>query len=1013
MRAFPQLCRLASSLLLASGLAVAQGAAADCRVPALQQPLRFLVNAGQWDDSVAFCSSGGDAVSWVFVDGFSQRFERRSASPTEAGGATADGALLRIRVRDGGGRPVGESPAPGLYHFHRNGRSVTTGAFGSARVVDVLPGVDLVVRPQAVDGAALAYDLHLDQAAALGDVVIDCQGCERIALDGSGGLTMDVRLPSGEVVSVQQSRPVCWQVIDGQHKPVEVAFRTLSATSYGFVGGDLVLDAPLVVDPGVAWSTLFGGGASDSIFDVTRRPGRGVWIAGYTSSFDLPGAGTGGNVLRGATDAFVARLEDDGRTLLWTAYIGGSDADEGRGLAVDDGERPVVVGWTHSTDFPVSSGAFQPVYSGASSILDIGDAFCCRLSADGSQVVGSTFLGAALDDVAEDVAIGPGGDAFVVGWTVSPFLPTSPGAVQPSLGGPVTLQSDGFVVRLSPDAGTLVYGTYLGGQNSDALTAIAVDATGRATVAGRSISPDYPMGPLPLQPSKRGSLEGVVSRLSPDATSLEVSTYLGGTASDELLGVALAADGSAWLAGYSTSSDLALPASALQSVLAGRQDAWLAHLSLDGRQLLASTLLGGDYEDAVRDIEVLADGSVLVVGESQDLLPYVSAGAPQQTFGGGQLDGFAAHLDSDLSGVRFATMLGGDGDDMLLAAAAGVDGMLLVAGTTFSSDFVTTPGALQTTRHGASDGMLLLLDPLRALSGGLVVQAAPADPLVTLAVGSPAVALPLELHNTTGRLLSVTRLEVFVGGTVAAGLAVDALEVWLDDPQTNGVLDLQVGGPVPLSADLGRTTVDLGPGAVVPPGQSVQLSVVVRPAVSLPDRCQLQAVTLGPEAWIVEAEGVGGAPAVAVLSPARIGGPVMARGPVAFPGDLDADGQQTVLDVRRMCRAIGESVPPTEDPDGDGVITSADVALLRASLLERPSILGCPAQVEPGQWITVDGWLPTAGLQATLGGRALSTAAVTGRSLALFVPVDQVAGPTVLELRASSGATTACVVEVL
>jgi hypothetical protein len=143
--------------------------------------------------------------------------------------------------------------------------------------------------------------------------------------------------------------------------------------------------------------------------------------------------------------------------LAYSTYLGGNSADEGYGIAVDASGNAYATGFTASSDFPTTLGAFQTTYGGGT------DAFVTKLNVAGSALVYSTYLGGDNYEVGLSIAVDALGNADVTGYTQSANFPTTPGAFQTTFGG----GSDAFVTKLNAGGSALVYSTYLGGSDGD------------------------------------------------------------------------------------------------------------------------------------------------------------------------------------------------------------------------------------------------------------------------------------------------------------------------------------------------------------------------------------------------------------------------------------------------------------------------------------------------------------------------------------------------------------------
>jgi hypothetical protein len=187
--------------------------------------------------------------------------------------------------------------------------------------------------------------------------------------------------------------------------------------------------------------------------------------------------------LKGASDAFVAKLNPSGSALVYATFLGGSGYDAGQGIAVDGAGNAYVTGFTVSTDFPTAN-ALQSRCNNCSLAGGVpgqgvsSDAFVTKLNPAGSTLVYSTYLGGSGADTGSSIAVDPPGNAYVTGYTASKDFPTMNPLQANNAGG-----YDAFVTKLKADGSTLVYSTYLGGSDNDLGFAIAVDPAGSATVA--------------------------------------------------------------------------------------------------------------------------------------------------------------------------------------------------------------------------------------------------------------------------------------------------------------------------------------------------------------------------------------------------------------------------------------------------------------------------------------------------------------------------------------------------
>jgi hypothetical protein len=391
--------------------------------------------------------------------------------------------------------------------------------------------------------------------------------------------------------------------------------------------------AELSATGALRWEVVLGGSGVDTGQGVAVGRDGVVYLAGRTASADFPVLHALQPRLAGrgcpdapCSDAFVARFGPDGR-LLSSTYLGGSLDEEARGIAVDDRGSAYVVGDTTSPDLPTVS-ALQPRAAGVACAGDLpcpGDVFVSKLGPDASSLAYSTYLGGSQEDTAAGIAVSPDGTAFVTGTTRSSDFPAT-GTPPPSTGAacgppPGVPCPDVFVTALAPDGASARYSTLLGGSREERAGGIAVDARGRAVVVGSTGSSDLPTvrpaqvasGNRSCSPLEQCS-DAFVTRLGADGTP-DLGTYLGGSADDDGLGVAVDPAGDIDVAGATNSRDLPTR-DPVQPALAGRDDAFAVTLAGADGALARGTYLGGTDDDRAEAVAAAPDGSVVVAGRT-------------------------------------------------------------------------------------------------------------------------------------------------------------------------------------------------------------------------------------------------------------------------------------------------------------------------------------------------------------------------------------------------------------
>jgi hypothetical protein len=375
----------------------------------------------------------------------------------------------------------------------------------------------------------------------------------------------------------------------------------------------------------------------------------------------------------------------------------GRGQGEVREVAVDTDGNIVIAGNT-------GAGSLFPLVNAADeSFGDEGtEGFVAKISASGDDLIYSTFLGGNGDDWIAGVAVDAVGNAYVAGTTRASDFPTV-NALQPFPhpdGSGVV--RDGFVAKFDPD-GVLLWATYLGGDSGDEAHDIAVDAAGAVYVVGSTHSEDFPavnafQSACNLSPVIKNCNDAFVSKLAADGASLEFSTYLGGTSTEEACGVDVDGFGNVYVVGENRSADFPVLNPFQSERGGGTNDQFVTKIAASGNALIWSTHLGGTDEEGY--CSVLFRGPSVAL-DSQDDAYFVTfaksidlpvVGGFQATHQGGT-DGYVAKIGSDGT-LQWSSYLGGAGSDSPTNVAVGPAGAPVVVGWTTSTDFPLTPDAL-------------------------------------------------------------------------------------------------------------------------------------------------------------------------------------------------------------------------------------------------------------------------------------------------------------------------------
>jgi hypothetical protein len=385
----------------------------------------------------------------------------------------------------------------------------------------------------------------------------------------------------------------------------------------------------------LVYSTYLGGSSTEYPFGIAVDSKGEAYEIGNTGSANFPT--TPGafqtTCLSCATypSVFVTKLSMAGNSLVYSTFLGGTGDSRAFGVTLDSADDAYVVGWTTSTDFPVTSGAFQ-ITNNAS----VNTVFVTELNPTGTALIYSTYLGGSNDDVGFGIALDSSNNTIVTGYSYSLDFPVTSGAFQTT----TTSNGAAFVSKLNVGGTALIYSTYLGGTTgTSAGNSIKVNSAGDAYVTGYTCATDFPVTAGVVQSTFGGDCtpaggDAFVTELNPTGSALVFSTYLGGAGDDVGFSIGLDSSDNVYITGRSSSTNYPVTPGAFQSTMAGGYDCIYSILNNTGTQLLYSTYLGGTAVDVAFVMAVDKSGNSYMIGRTYSTNFPVTPGVFQSTLKG-------------------------------------------------------------------------------------------------------------------------------------------------------------------------------------------------------------------------------------------------------------------------------------------------------------------------------------------------------------------------------------------
>jgi len=611
-----RLAPLAPLLLLISIKAVSQNS----------QGLRFIQNKGQWNEGVDFQAQVPGGRVGVSATGFSvllldmEEIEHRhlashaAINESNAQSVTEPINAHYFRINLLGSNQLSkatvETPLDGHHNYFLGNDSCRWAsnalAFATILYPDVYDGIDFRISSM---GNNLKYDFVVKPGADPSQIKIEYSGVDGIEKSNE---ELEIRTAVG---SVTELKPFSYQARDGDKQNVPSEYRLDNdIVSFSFPA-DYDKSRELIIDPILIFSTYSGSTADN--WGSTATPGENgtLYSAGVTNQ-DLGGAfpattGAFQTTNRGNFDMAIIKYDSAGTKFLYATHLGGVNNDSPESLVVDATSGDLIVlGISSSPDYPTGSNAFDGTFNLGTTIFnrvlntnDQWDIVVTRLSPNGDQLVGSSFLGGSDNDGLN-------------------FPKQS--------GGPLVAN----------------YGDEMRGD-------VITDETGHVYISSVTASNDFPIVNGFDNSFNGGTTDGLVAKLAPDLSAIVWSSYVGGSGFDAAYSIKFDNDKNLMLAGGTTSADFPTTTGSYQTVFNGIVDGWIARLAADGSAILNATFTGTPSFDQVYFVDLNANGNVFCYGQTAGDIP-ITPGVYNNVKSGQFLQKFSP----DLTTLVFSTVFG-------------------------------------------------------------------------------------------------------------------------------------------------------------------------------------------------------------------------------------------------------------------------------------------------------------------------------------------------------------------
>lgn len=562
------------------------------------------------------------------------------------------------------GRALLTQPRSAVQHWYVPGAaegSESAQLFGGVTFENLYPGIDLVCRLES-DG--IKYEFIVQPGADASRITMRMVGAGDPELRPDGGLQFH-----HDAGTLRDAAPFVYQrTEDGGREVLQSQWLT-DGDRLGFFVEGRDPARPLIIDPFLQWSTFLGGKLSDYARDVVVDRQGTIYVTGYSASPDFPvSPGALQSTAHGSFEVFVSAFSRE-RRQLWSTYFGGSASEENPQIALTGDGQLYVAGSTSSTDLPVTQDALQPrnggrydvfllalddkgrrrwaTYFGGSYSDECGDIavtadgavyitggtystnfpvtpdaiqtsnngdydiFLARFSQKGVREW-ATYIGGWSMDFAAALAVDRGGDLYIAGRTESTNLPAITLERQSAYGGG---SFDGFVMRLDGKQRRIRWSTYFGGEQEESVERIALDSEGNILLTGYTASTQFPLAGNPVQKRLGGLIDAFVASMDPNG-ALRWSSYLGGVEVDKATGLAIDKNDNILLSGFTGSRNFPLAGKPFLDRKGGGYDIFISQFTPSGGYLWG-TFYGGETHDISYGLGMDPQGNAVVVGGTE------------------------------------------------------------------------------------------------------------------------------------------------------------------------------------------------------------------------------------------------------------------------------------------------------------------------------------------------------------------------------------------------------------
>lgn len=696
----------------------------------------FIQNKGQWDKNILYLAKSNGMNAWITKNGIVYDYYKINHIKDSAAMLTKPEDIFKLGKKP----PTIQSTVKGhvikmifdnvseniqvmpkgkyetVYNYFMSKDSTKWASNVELNkeitISSIYPGISVRYYWEA-DSAGrqcLRYDYIAAPNADISQIKMSFKGQDGLCINDNGELVLKTSL--GEVV---HQKLYAYEKATGKTSGIEsnavnCRFIKNPDSSISFDVKNHDRSKTLVIDP-LVWSTYLGGSNTDCFTRIKALDDGTVVAGGYSFSSDYPVTPGAYSNIKQSSSLIISKLNKNGTNLLCSTVIGTGNSPQCflTALTVDSDYNIYISGATMSTTYPTTSNSYQPTNNGTY------DAFITKFNSQCSSIIYSTYIGGSSPDFSMDIKVDKHSNTYIYGYINSSEgsggYPTTPEAYDTVSNSTFTI----FVTKLNSTGSDLVYSTFIGHNSNDVMPIqMALDHDNNAILGGYTGSPSFPTTPGTIQPTIKG-FNFFITKLNQNGSNLIFSTFLGSDSTDCLSSLAIDKNDNIYILG-TTNSTKQFPLAGnsnheFKKSVPSSTDLVLCKINSDATKLLYSGYVC-EYNSCIIGLNYYAarlavnDNKVIVAFSTPIDNLYTSTTAIQIDKHAND-DNYYAAFDCTSPMPFWATYLGGNSNDSFYDVDVDHTNNIVVAGSTSSTDFPTTPGCFDNTYNGGDyDGFI-------------------------------------------------------------------------------------------------------------------------------------------------------------------------------------------------------------------------------------------------------------------------------------------------------------------